>query len=351
VTIKVTGEQLLVEVREGITFSDSTREDEPIDYASPGFERITGYKLAEVVGRNCRFLQGPDTDRATVDEMRQAIATRSRCTVELINYRRDGTPFWNSVSLSPVFDADGKLWHYLGLQVDITERREHAQRERDFYDNVSHELKTPITALLGMIETLLRQPYIPPTEAQRMYGRLHHQALRLAHLVENVLSLAAVDPLHTQRAHAPLDLRDPLLSALEGALPAAESAGIRLEANLGDAPVTVRGEFGPLSTLAANLLDNAIKFSPAGSVVKLDLSVKGDDAVILVTDQGPGIHPDHCKHIFERFYRVEQTLGETSGAGLGLAIVKEAVESHKGSIALHSELGKGCAFEVRLPTA
>ena len=109
---------------EGITISDLHLPDEPLIYANEGFARLTGYPVRDAVGRNCRFLQGPDTDPAAVEEIRTAIRERRECTVEILNYRRDGRPFWNRLSLTPVRDEQGETTHYIGVQSDITAQRE-----------------------------------------------------------------------------------------------------------------------------------------------------------------------------------------------------------------------------------
>ncbi len=108
---------------EGITIADARLPDMPLVYANAGFERLTGYRVSEALGRNCRFLQGPDTEAAAVDRIRAALAAERGCTVELLNYRKDGTPFWNRLSITPVRDGDGELSHYVGIQSDITARK------------------------------------------------------------------------------------------------------------------------------------------------------------------------------------------------------------------------------------
>jgi PAS domain S-box-containing protein len=113
---------------EGITISDALQPDNPVIFANKGFERLTGYAAHEIVGRNCRFLQGPRTDLYAVHEIRQAIETGSGCTVELLNYRKDGTPFWNRLSITPLRDRSGRITHFAGIQSDITEMRQTQER-------------------------------------------------------------------------------------------------------------------------------------------------------------------------------------------------------------------------------
>jgi PAS domain S-box-containing protein len=115
---------------QGIVITDPTRPDNPIVYASPGFERLTGYSQAESLGRNCRFLQGPRTDPAAVDRVRQAVKAGEACTVELLNYRKDGSTFYHELAISPVRDDAGRLTHFVAVQADVTARRQ-LQEERD----------------------------------------------------------------------------------------------------------------------------------------------------------------------------------------------------------------------------
>jgi PAS domain S-box-containing protein len=110
-------------ISEGIVMTDARQPDHSIVYVNPAFQELTGYPTAEILGRNCRFLQGPDTDPAAVAELRDAIRDERAATVELLNYRKDGSPFWNRLSLSPVRDARGTLTHFVGVQLDVTERR------------------------------------------------------------------------------------------------------------------------------------------------------------------------------------------------------------------------------------
>jgi len=106
---------------EGITISDALQPDNPIIYANQGFVRLTGYSEDEVIGKNCRFLQGPHSDSNTIGVISQALETGKQCTVELLNYRKDGTPFWNRLSITPIFDNSGQITNFVGIQSDITE--------------------------------------------------------------------------------------------------------------------------------------------------------------------------------------------------------------------------------------
>lgn len=109
---------------EGVTISDLNQPDQPIVYANEAFERLTGYSREEVLGRNCRFLQGAETDQTTVEAIRQAVKQRKSLTVELLNYHKDGMEFWNRLSITPIANPAGRVTHFIGVQSDVTERRE-----------------------------------------------------------------------------------------------------------------------------------------------------------------------------------------------------------------------------------
>jgi PAS domain S-box-containing protein len=121
-------DRALAAAAEGVTIADARLPDNPLIYANAGFERLTGYSVEEVLGRNCRFLQGPDTDRDTLERLRSAIRQRQPCTVQLLNYRKDGTTFWNRLSITPVRDASGEVTHFIGVQSDVTDQKNTEER-------------------------------------------------------------------------------------------------------------------------------------------------------------------------------------------------------------------------------
>ncbi|NND34721.1 MAG: SpoIIE family protein phosphatase [Saprospiraceae bacterium] len=113
---------------EGITISSMNADDSPLIYVNAGFERLTGYRKDQVIGRNCRFLQGVATDPKSVEKIRLAIQKGEACTVELLNYKFDGTPFWNRLSITPIRDSNNEVTHYVGIQSDVTELRKTQQK-------------------------------------------------------------------------------------------------------------------------------------------------------------------------------------------------------------------------------
>ena len=146
---------------EGITIADARLPDRPLIYVNEGFERATGYSAAEVLGKNCRFLQGPDTDPAAVTEIRAAVAAERECIVEILNYRRDGTTFWNRLSITPVRDGHGEVTHYIGVQSDVTARREAEHGLRRANEALEQDLR---------LAARVQRALLPPAELQ--LGRL-----------------------------------------------------------------------------------------------------------------------------------------------------------------------------------
>ena len=146
---------------EGITIADARLPDRPLIYVNEGFERVTGYSVAEVLGRNCRFLQGPDSDPAAVAEIRAAVAGERECIVEILNYRRDGTTFWNRLSITPVRNGGGEVTHFIGVQSDVTARREAEQGLRRVKEALEQDLR---------LAARVQQALLPPAELQ--LGRL-----------------------------------------------------------------------------------------------------------------------------------------------------------------------------------
>lgn len=158
-------------VASGISISDPSEPDCPLVYVNKGFTTMTGYTAAEVIGRNCRFLQGPLTDRATVQAIGDAVRNQRSITVEVLNHRKDGTTFWNELTIDPIYDAAGKLTHFVGLQSDITSRKQAEQEQTQLKDEMIRmqaamvaELSTP---LLPLNDRVVVMPIIGNVDGRR----------------------------------------------------------------------------------------------------------------------------------------------------------------------------------------
>ena len=235
---------------------------------------------------------------------------------------------------------------------DITALRQLEQRQREFVASVSHELQTPLAAIVGMVDTLADDPKISPEKRDSYLSRIAGQCQRLSALVTDLLTLSRAEALERRYDQCPFDLRTTLREAktrLEGQ---ASLHNIRLEIEIPDHEVLLgRGE-EQLQQVVDNLLTNAIKYSTSGGTISLSLETEGPYARLAVKDTGIGIAAEHQQRIFERFYRIDKARTRAAGGtGLGLAIVKNLVRALDGTVNVESTPGEGSTFTVRLPLA
>ena len=225
----------------------------------------------------------------------------------------------------------------------------HAQR--DFVANVSHDLKTPITAIAGWSQALLDGTAVTSEAQQQAAGIIHGEAERMARLVEQLLDLARIESGQLQLARRPVDLAQLLAGVYHNLKLSAQEQQVELTLDATPVPPLL-GDPDRLVQLFTNLIDNALAHTPAGGRVRLEVR-PGEQAVeVVIVDTGKGIAPEEVSRIFERFYQVEKSRARADGrrgSGLGLAIVRELVELHNGHIEVHSQLGHGSTFTVHLP--
>lgn len=241
---------------------------------------------------------------------------------------------------------------------DVTEVEAAGQMRRDFVANVSHELKTPLTALLGFIETILHGPAREDAAArERFLGIMEAEAERMNRLVGDLLSLNRVEATERMRPTVRIDLAVLLNSVVKSLSGIAADAGLTIHADVPEPPVSVPGDEDQLRQVLTNLIENAIKYGAEGKRIEVSLSVpefhprmRCDTVELVVRDHGQGFDPVHIPRLTERFYRVDSHRSrERGGTGLGLAIVKHIVGRHRGRIQIESEPGQGATFRVLLP--
>ncbi|MEE8522723.1 MAG: ATP-binding protein [Thermoanaerobaculia bacterium] len=222
--------------------------------------------------------------------------------------------------------------------------------------NVSHELKTPLTAIRGSAETLEDGAMAKPEVARRFTGSILEQCERLEDLLRDLLTLSRLEsrPQPSAReplAREPLDLTEVARHAIEVLAPRAAERAIDLRLATAAVP-RIDGHRGELERLFLNLIENAIKYNRDGGEVEVRLRSEDEDAVIEVVDHGIGVPEDALERIFERFYRVDKGRArKQGGTGLGLAIVKHVALRHSGRVEVESRLGEGSTFRVRLPAS
>lgn len=233
---------------------------------------------------------------------------------------------------------------------DVTELRRLEKLRREFVSNVSHELKTPLAAIQAYVETLLDGASADPQVSQRFLKGIEDQADRLHQLILDLLRLSRIES-----GTEAFDIQDVSVAATIAACvsesaPVANAREITLEVDNAPTDLFVRADTQGLRTIISNLLSNAVKYTPQGGRVRLCWMLENDSVRIDVIDTGIGIARAHQSRVFERFYRVDAARSrDMGGTGLGLAIVKHLSHVFGGSVTLHSELGRGSTFTVRLP--
>jgi two-component system heavy metal sensor histidine kinase CusS len=223
----------------------------------------------------------------------------------------------------------------------------HASQHR-FVADAAHELRTPLAALRAEIEVALRRERAP-ADYQRTLDSNRHELERLSSLVENLLALAAVEASQSARTKSPVDLARVCRDVAEQLAPLAATQNVRLQLELAE-NVMVCGDVFALERSVRNLVENALRHTPAGEQILIRAGATDGGARVDIIDAGVGIAPEHRPHLFERFYRVDTARNRAhGGAGLGLSIVKAIVEAHGGSVSVESKLGAGSTFTLRLP--
>ena len=346
----------------GIVLSDPNLPDCPIIYANPAFHRITGYPPEEVLGRNCRFLQGRGTDPDAVHRIRRAIAEARPIDIRLVNYRRDGKRFVNELHISPVFDAAGKLMHILGIQHDVTDRvraeeaTARAQRKAeaanaaksDFLAFMSHEVRTPLNGVIGTLSLLADTPI--DAEQQAYVETARRSADTLLWTVNEVLDLSRIEAGQMALEDIAFELAAPVAEVLALTRPAARDKGLTLSAEIApELPAWVMGDSARLRQVILNLVDNAVKFTRAGGVTVRLAAVAGR-LEVAVSDTGAGIPAGLRKRLFRRFQQADAgTARRHGGSGLGLMICRQLVRLMGGTIGVESAPGTGSVFRFDLP--
>jgi len=232
---------------------------------------------------------------------------------------------------------------------DITQRRRLEVLRRDFVANASHELKTPVAAVRALAETLLTALPDDPEAGRRFADRIGREAERLDLLTKDLLDLSRVE--RGALDVEPVDLVGLVKEVVGGYADRAEERRIKLSTEV-EPGVALRGDRAQLGLLLSNLIDNALRYTPAKGAVCVRLNAAESRAVLQVHDTGQGIPAGELSRVFERFYRVDKARPrQTGGTGLGLAIVRHVAEAHGGTVRVDSELGRGSTFTVALPVA
>ena len=332
--------------RNGIVVTDPNQPDNPIIYCNRAFAELSGFRIDQIVGRNCRFLQRDDRDQSALMEIRNAIHERRPITTVLRNYRKDGSLFWNELTISPVLDANGKLINFVGIQNDISARKDAETRVSEFYSVISHELRTPLTSIAGALGSL----------EDGSAGRLNSQMTklvsiatancsRLMKLINEILDWKKIEAGKFKLRKKKVQPQLIIESVITDLSHVAQQNNVALikEILTKDA---ITADSDRLMQVLYNLTANAIKFSPTGGRVVLRVEQCAPDTTrFTVIDQGPGIPKELMHKLFVSFQQLDASdTRSKGGTGLGLAVSKSIIELHGGHIGVLSPPGEGASF-------
>lgn len=238
------------------------------------------------------------------------------------------------------------------LEKSFARQRELEQARRDLMAAVSHDLRTPLTSIQAMVEALADDVVTDPATVQRYYGAIRSQIGNLAGLINDLFELSQLETGQTQLLLEPVNLNDLLSDVLETMQAQAGAKGVSLKGIFSQDLPLIRGELAKIQRVMYNLVQNAIRHTPAGGSISLATRLAPAGVQVEVADTGEGIAPEDLPHIFDQFFRGEKSRSrQTGGAGLGLAIAKRIIEAHQGRIWVESQVGQGTRFSFVLPIA
>ncbi|WP_208279255.1 response regulator [Massilia oculi] len=331
--------------------TDPRQDDNPIVFANGAFVDLTGYAEEDILGRNCRFLQGPDTDRATVAELHRAVEEQRAVAVDIVNYKADGTPFWNALFFGPIFDQEGQLLYFFASQMDITERRNnqesHLQAQKmeaigQLSAGMAHDFNNLLQVINGNLEVALLGAG-PQHKAAEPIRRAQRATMQAAKLTQQLLTFARKQRLEPKRLSLNslvVEFSDMLVRTL------GDKVDLRLDLKPGLPSCTVDPTYLEMALL--NVVLNARDAMPGGGAVTVGTAVLGEErrrllalppgeyVCICVQDEGEGMTPEVKRRATEPFFTTKGP-----GTGLGLAMVHGFVQQSHGKLDIVSEPGRG----------
>ncbi|WP_026897766.1 PAS domain S-box protein [Daejeonella oryzae] len=337
------------------------------NWLNDAFEKITGYSFKELKGkRPGDVLCGKDSDMDLLKAARQRVLNLKSSEIELLCYKKDGSPIWLSISNTPIFNKSGAIDRQVEIINDISERKQ-AEREliktredalqlskakETFLSVMSHEIRTPLNAIIGMSHILMDDN---PTESQiENLKILGFSAQNLLSLINDILDFTKIETGNMQLEKANVNLKELVSQTLNTLQFKTVEKGVILKSEIDHRIAAfVKGDKTRLYQILINLLGNAVKFTEEGEIkLKLDLVKENADSLIVrfeISDTGIGIESSKIEYIFDSYTQAsEDTTRKYGGTGLGLAITKRLVELHNSSIFVSSEVGVGTTFSFSI---
>ncbi|MHB1004840.1 MAG: MASE3 domain-containing protein [Chloroflexota bacterium] len=317
-----------------------------IEYVNPKFVQLTGYTREEVIGHNPSILQSGQTPREVYQNLWHTIRAGNEWHGEFLNKNKNGVLYWEAASISPVRDSDGAITHFVAVKEDITERKREEQFREEYVSLISHDLRAPLTVIIGQAQLLLRATDKPEV-ARRSGEAILTSGRRMGAMIQDLVDTVRLESGQVSLDRVSADLPS-LVMDLRGRMATGGEAE-RIEVRPGDRNIPpALADVNSLERILTNLLSNALKYSEAE--VRVAVEARDNQLVVSVSDRGRGIARDDLPRIFDRFYRVSGSL-RPEGLGLGLYITKMLVEANGGHIWVESEVGRGSTFFFTLPVA
>lgn len=349
---------VLDQLREGVVITDPLKEDNPIVYTNRAFTNISGYALSEIYGKNCRFLNEKNREQPELDIVREAIKSGTSCNVRVRNTRKDGTSFINRLVVSPIFDPDGQLVNFAGIQSDVTSEVEKEEKLRhqeklaslgEVSANIGHEINNPLTVVIGSSKKLegelLEKGYMS-SELGEWFERLNVATQRMRHIVDSLRVYSRADQ-GAGKKNAPFSVNQATEQTLFLIKDQFTSLGIDLKIQLSAEDTLIHGTEGYFQQILLNLLANSrdavahVKYP----TISIRSSKKANRARVDIIDNGPGIPPESRKKVFEPYYTTKPS---GKGTGLGLSLTKKLAKDLGGNV-LIKDTDQGTHFELDFP--
>jgi len=350
--------------------TDPRQPDNPVVFANRAFLSMTGYAEEEILGHNCRFLQGPETDRSTVQALREAIEDRREFTTEILNYRKNGSTFWNALFVSPVYNQEKELVYFFASQLDVSRRRDaeealgQAQKMEalgQLTGGISHDFNNLLQVMSGHLDILqykVRAGQVDTASVARSVDSIRSAVNKAATLTQQLLAFSRKQRLEGRSVNLNT-LAEGVIDLVKETLGNGVQVHTLLEPNLANCQLDPT----QLEVAMLNVLVNARDAMPDGGSVTLktrNIDVQPEDinafaglpagqyVSISVTDTGTGIAPEIVARVMDPFFTTKE---EGKGTGLGLSMVYGFAKQSGGTVDIYSELGLGTTVRMYFPAS
>lgn len=336
---------------DGIVITDPTLKNNPLIYANPAFYQISGYGQDEVLGKNFKLLWGADTNTEVINALKRAFLAGAYFEGEMLNYKKDGTPFWNHLTLSPIYSSEKKLMHFVGIIKDVTSRKESEQllveknhEMNNFVYKASHDLKGPLASIIGITNLALTE--VKDEYALKFVKFVNESTQRLNSILQELLEISRVT--HSTVQAEKVNLRKLVEEIINSLQHAEHSRNVEFAVEV-KGKEHLRTDPKILTSVIQNLIDNAIKYKNERTgrpFVHVSIDDYKYGVMIEIKDNGVGI-PDKLQgKVFDMFFRGSE---RSNGTGLGLYIVKNSIKKLGGLVDFYSKEMEGSSFNIYLP--